>query len=591
MSKERNDASESAQARIKSLLALGDMKAILEIVSSLEVRADAETTRADAETARADAAVDEADRIGEELREAKQLNEHLRRLVYGRKSEKLTPEDLRQLLLAFESEDGTLPTPQSADERDDDVPQGEADPEPTDERPKPKKRRPNHHGRRPLSPELKRIITAQSLVPEDQRACSHCGDPMCQIRWEEHEKLVHIPAHFVVHVEQREVIACKTKDCPGEAVTAERERTSALPTRVDASVLADLIESKCDDSLPIYRIRDRYARLGADIPLASLYGYWTFGTDLLLALAEVTLGVVLGDDIVALDDTGMPVLRQLEAVADGTKPTEKFRGHLWAFKGNTCKMVAFAFTETWEAAEVQPWILAITGFMQVDDYKGYSTLVPSPEEPGILVKLVPEHRRLGCMMHVRRRFYDAFTLGDKRAAPAVEFIRKLYKVEADAKKRELDADARHALRQEESIPVLAALYKWVDDIKPKLGKTSKLAQAVRYAQNQRPYVERCFTDGRFEIDNGAIERELKKPCVGRRNYLHCGSIDGAKRLAAAYTLVLSAKAVGINVTEYLTDVINKLAGGWDVARIRELVPDAWAAARPTTATAADPARQ
>jgi len=343
--------------------------------------------------------------------------------------------------------------------------------------------------------------------------------------------------------------------------------------------------------LPTYRVRDRYARLGFDVPLNTLYRYWTFATDLVLALAEVTLGVVLDDDIVALDDTGMPVLRELEATADGTKPKEKFRGHLWAFKGSTCKMVAFTFTETWEAAEVQPWILAINGFMQVDDYKGYSALVPSLRDPSILVKLVPDDRRLGCMMHVRRRFYEAFTLGDKRAGPAVEYIRRIYRVEADAKKREPGADARHALRQEESIPVLAAFYKWVDDIKPKLGKTSKLAQAVRYAQNQRTYVERCFTDGRFEIDNGAIERELKKPCVGRRNYLHAGSIDGAKRLAAAYTLVLSAKAVGINVTDYLTDVIEKLAGGWDVARLRELVPDAWAAARASTATTANPARQ
>lgn len=584
MSKDRNDADGSTQARIKRLMALGDTEAVLELVAGLETRADAETTRADA-------AVDEADRVGEELRKSKYLNKHLARLVYGRRSEKLTAEDLNQLQLAFESEDGTLPTPQGADERDDETPQGEAAPEAENEGFKPKKRRPNHPGRHPLSPDLERILTGQALVPEGQRACSHCGDPMCQIRWEEHETVVHVPAHFEVHVEQREVIACKTKDCPGEAVTAERERTSAHPTRVGASVLADLIESKCDDSMPIYRIRDRYARLGFDLPLNTLYRYWTFSTDLLMALAEVTLGVVLGDDIVALDDTGMPVLRELAANADGTKSKEKFRGHLWAFKGNTCKMVAFTFTETWEAAEVQPWILAITGVMQVDDYKGYSTLVPSPSEPSALVKLVPDDRRLGCMMHVRRRFYEAFKLGDKRAAPAVEYIRRIYKVEADAKKRELDADVRHALRQEESISVLAAFYEWVDDIKPKLGKTSKLAQAVRYAQNQRPYVERCFTDGRFEIDNGAIERELKKPCVGRRNYLHCGSTDGAKRLAAAYTLVLSAKAVGLNVTEYLTDVIDKLASGWDVARIRELVPDAWAAPRASAATTADPARQ
>lgn len=122
-------------------------------------------------------------------------------------------------------------------------------------------------------------------------------------------------------------------------------------------------------------------------------------------------------------------------------------------------------------------------------------------------------------------------------------------------------------------------HDWAVKVEPKLGKTSKLAQAVRYALNQRVYVERCFTDGRFEIDNGEIERVLKKPCVGRRNYLHCGSVDGAKRLAAAYTLVMSCKALGINVNDYLVDVIAKLSNGWKLSRIRELVPDAWAAAR------------
>ncbi len=59
-------------------------------------------------------------------------------------------------------------------------------------------------------------------------------------------------------------------------------------------------------------------------------------------------------------------------------------------------------------------------------------------------------------------------------------------------------------------------------------------------------------------------------------------------LSGVVAKVFTAKALGLNVTEYLADVIDKLAGGWDVARIREFIPDAWAAARPTTA---DPAPQ
>lgn len=568
---------ESAQERLKALLESGDTQAIIELVTTLESRAEAEASRAKAEASRANEAVEEADALGERVRKLEYLTKHLQRLLFGRSSEKLTQEELGQLSLALGG-DGSdvVPTPAAVEQRSEDAPAKEAGKQP-------KKRRRNHKGRTALSPDLERILAGKSCVPDDQRACCHCGDPMCTIKWVEHETVEYIPARFVVHVEQREVIACKKKGCPGEAVTAERTCASDLPTRVGASVLANLIESKCDDSLPIYRLRDGYSRLGFDVPLNTLYRYWTYALDLLIPVADATLGVVLDDEIVCIDDTGMPVL-------DEEKPNGKFRGHLWAFKGSTKKMVAFQFTKTWEATEIQPWISAITGMVQVDDYKGYSAFVESITESGQLVQLVPDERRLGCMMHVRRRFYDAFTLGDKRAGPALKCIRKIYEVERESKDSGLDADARLALRKQKSIPALEDFFAWIEDIKPKLGKTSKLAEAVRYADNQRPYIERCFTDGRFEIDNGAIERVLKKPCIGRKNYLHCGSVTGAKRLAAAYTLVMSCKALEINVNEYLVDVITKLAEGWPLRRLRELVPDAWAAGRASTCSA-DPARQ
>ncbi len=109
------------------------------------------------------------------------------------------------------------------------------------------------------------------------------------------------------------------------------------------------------------------------------------------------------------------------------------------------------------------------------------------------------------------------------ASAQVEWIRKIYKVEAEAKKLNLGATARHALRQEKSLSLLDDFNARVLKMKPTLGKTSKLAQAARYASNQRAHVDRCFTDGRVESNNGEIERLLKKPCVGRKNYLHCGS--------------------------------------------------------------------
>jgi hypothetical protein len=98
---------------------------------------------------------------------------------------------------------------------------------------------------------------------------------------------------------------------------------------------------------------------------------------------------------------------------------------------------------------------------------------------------------------------------------------------------------------------------------------------VRYAVQQKEYVRRCFTDGRFEIDNGATEREIRRPAIGRKNYLFTGSLEAGKRLATAYTLVQTCRNLGIDTRAYLVDVLTRLEGSWPVRRLTDLLPDRW----------------
>lgn len=221
----------------------------------------------------------------------------------------------------------------------------------------------------------------------------------------------------------------------------------ALPTRVGASLLAHFIESKCDDALPIHRQCNQLRRLGFDRPESTAYGYWRYATDLVSPVANALLGTVLDDPyFVGIDDTDIDVL-------DKTAKGGKYRGHLWCFRGSR-KGVAYAFTKTWKAKKNAPWIHAIPidTYIQVDDYNGYSALIENPyavKEP-----LVPVDRRLGCMIHVRRRFYDAPKLGDKRAGFAVDIIRKVYALDEEA--REFNCEARSQMRQCEPIPLAAS---------------------------------------------------------------------------------------------------------------------------------------
>ena len=140
-------------------------------------------------------------------------------------------------------------------------------------------------------------------------------------------------------------------------------------------------------------------------------------------------------------------------------------------------------------------------------------------------------------------------------------------------------DERLAARQAKSVPILDFFDAWVDDMRGKLGITGHLADALGYAHDQREFIRRCFSDGRFEIDNGRVERAIREPALGRKNFLFTGSLAAGKRLAAAYTLVQSCRALGLSTREYLIDVITKIAGGWPARRVAELMPQRWAAER------------
>lgn len=126
-----------------------------------------------------------------------------------------------------------------------------------------------------------------------------------------------------------------------------------------------------------------------------------------------------------------------------------------------------------------------------------------------------------------------------------------------------------------SLPILNKFDAWVGELHPKLLPKSPLRRATTYAINQRSFFRRCFEDGRFEIDSGRVERQIRPFAVGRRNYLFTGSVRGGERLAVAYTLVDNCKLLGIDPYRYLVDVINKIEAGWPMKRLSELVPWCW----------------
>jgi hypothetical protein len=72
----------------------------------------------------------------------------------------------------------------------------------------------------------------------------------------------------------------------------------------------------------------------------------------------------------------------------------------------------------------------------------------------------------------------------------------------------------------------------------------------------------------------------RRPAVGRRNFLFAGSHAGAERAAIAYSILGTCHLLDISPTDYLADVLPRLARGVVIARdIPAFAPVAWKASR------------
>lgn len=94
------------------------------------------------------------------------------------------------------------------------------------------------------------------------------------------------------------------------------------------------------------------------------------------------------------------------------------------------------------------------------------------------------------------------------------------------------------------------LFAWLNEL-PVSGGT-KLAKAVQYCLNEKPYLYRCLEDGNIPEDNNRAENAIRPFVVGRKNWLFANSVKGAKASAIIYSLAATATANGLNVEEYFT---------------------------------------
>jgi transposase len=466
-----------------------------------------------------------------EIEQLKLLIAKLKRMQFGRKSEKLDRqiEQLELKLEDLQADEGESATQAQRNAR---LP-----------------RKPST--RKPLPAHLPR----EEHVYPTADACPDCGGSLRQLGEDVSEQLEFIPASFKVIRHVRPKMACSCCDCIVQASAPSRpiERGLAGP-----GLLAHVMVSKFADHLPLYRQSVIYEREGVELNRSLLADWVGACSALLRPLVEAIRRYVMAASKMHADDTPVPVL------APGNGKTKT--GRLWTYVRDdrpagaaAPAAVWFAYTPDRKGVHPQSHLANFKGVLQADAYAGFNALY----ETGKV-------QEAACWAHARRKFYDLHVARPSAVTTeALHRIGELYAIEADIRGK--PPDERLLARRTRSRPLIDDFETWLRTTMETLSRKSDTTAVILYALNRWPAFTRFCDDGAIEIDNSAAERALRGVAIGRRNYLFAGADSGGERAAAMYSLLGTARLNGIEPYAYMRYVLAHIADH-PVNRVDDFLP-------------------
>ena len=181
---------------------------------------------------------------------------------------------------------------------------------------------------------------------------------------------------------------------------------------------------------------------------------------------------------------------------------------------------------------------------------------------------------VACWAHVRRKFVDAEATDAELSKAAVDRIRKLFAIEAKADRDQLTVEQRLQLRREQSAPRVEEFAAWMAEASLTALPKGPLGRALRYAQNQWKALTCFLEDGELSLSNNLAENALRPFAVGRKNWMFFQRKGGGRTAATLMSLLMTAKAAGVNPRDYFRDVLLRIATCSDVST---LTPHGWKA--------------
>ena len=295
---------------------------------------------------------------------------------------------------------------------------------------------------------------------------------------------------------------------------------------------------KYANAMPLYRQEEMWRQLGVTFSRTCM-AKWVIrcAEDWLEPLWDAMHAELLKRQVLHADETVVQVLREKDKAPQS-------KSYMWVYRtGRDGKppIILYEYQPGRSGEYPKKFLKGFHGYLHTDGYAGYNQL------EGIT--------RCGCWAHLRRKFVEALppVTSNPLGMPTPAQIGRNYCDQLFAVEKKLaDLSAKERQKQRLAVekPMLRAFWCWLDELaqQPLAGGLKK---AVQYAQKQRPYMENYLLDGRCELSNNLAENAIRPFTVGRKNWLFCDTVRGAKASAVIYSLIETAQANDLSPKAYL----------------------------------------
>jgi len=383
-------------------------------------------------------------------------------------------------------------------------------------------------------------------VPTDQRSCPACASKdLRPVGTGKLSSIIeYVRPHFRRRVFQRETLSCRC----GHIITAPPPPRLGEKTRYASSFVAHLVVSKCNDSIPLYRLEKAYRQLGIPISRSTMCDLFHRAAEELRPIYTAALALVPQSADVHADETS---IRQ--------QGLDK-RAFLWTFV--TSDVVVYRYAPSRSGETAKKVLGNSTGRLVVDQFTGYNAVT----KPGNRV-------RAGCLAHARRRLFEQREHAETKEP--LDIIGDIYVVEHEAKQAGIiGSDAHLELRKQRSRPLFAKLLRWARRHRDSFEPRSGMGRAIRYILKYFRELGRFLRYASIPPDNNVAEASLRRAALGRKNFLFVGGELPGHNLAVLYTLVASCEKHGVNPIDYLTDVLTRVHSH-PARDVIDLLPHRW----------------